>query len=103
MRNTQSIVGRVTRQYFAATTLGLGVGLTGCGVIGPSDNASQAGNHVSRSEPPRSSLPANYQGAVSDGLGGSSIYDQPGQLPANVGGTNAGRSCTDDSNRFENR
>jgi hypothetical protein len=98
--NSRSVRGIIGGSVLAVVA-GLSFGLTGCDLSGPDSSPSQARSHIPRSS--SSNLPPNYEGAAPDGAAGSDAYDQPGALPGNAGGTNAGRSGADDQKQFENR
>lgn len=96
---------RGVRRIFGGSLLviaaGLGMGSAGCDLAASHNSGSRSGYPISRAA--SSNLPPNYEGATPDGAGGGGVYDQPGALPGNAGGTNAGRSGVDDQKQFENR
>lgn len=82
------MITRLTNSF--AVLLGLsGAVLCGCSDSGAqraaSPGASPAGYHS------QSDVLAHHEGATPAGAIGSDNYDEPGQLPANSGGTNGGR------------
>ena len=75
--------------------------------VGPGSGAQPAGYRTPRTNvtpPVNNGAPPSYNEAAPQGLGGSTdVYDQPGQLPPNSGGTNAGRVGVKEPGQLENR
>ncbi len=70
--------------------------LTGCESDNGVERASGSRAAPARYRQPADASPANYRDeATPSGLSGFDKYDQPGQLPPNSGGTNAGRVGVD--------
>lgn len=86
---------------------GIGCGLNGAGdrpAAADRDHTGDGATQAGYGHPAENNASGSAgDGATPQGLNGGGAYDQPGQLPPNAGGTNAGRAGYRDPSREVNR